>query len=256
MCAVQKATCSVSAKKLSGFRFSTSRPDDLDRHQFLGNDLGRIQDVEAELLGLLFREDLQAQFPLRVLAGLDRFPQVATMVVGVGAGDLDGLFPHQRMGAELRLPMELDQHGLSRLVDQPEGVHAEALHHPVAARNGAVGHLPHQHVGGFGHQRDEVPEGVVRTRGLRHLVVRLGLHRMHQVRKLDRVLDEEDRHVVADQVPVAFVGIELDGEAAHIARGVLRATLAGHGREAHEHRRHLAGLLEGRGLGVLRVSGS
>lgn len=26
MCAVQNATCSVSAKKLSGFRFSTSRP--------------------------------------------------------------------------------------------------------------------------------------------------------------------------------------------------------------------------------------
>jgi hypothetical protein len=36
-------------------------------------------------------------------------------------------------------------------------------------------------------------------------VVGLGLHRMHEVGELHRVLDEEHRHVVADQVPVAFV---------------------------------------------------
>ena len=75
-------------------------------------------------------------------------------------------------------------------------------------------------------------------------VMRLRLHRMDQVGKLHRVLDEEDRHVVADQVPVAFVGVELDGEAAHVARGVGRAAFAGDGREAHEHRRPLAGFRE------------
>ena len=73
--------------------------------------------------------------------------------------------------------------------------------------------------------------------GLRDLVVRLGLHRMDQVGKLDRVLDEEHRHVVADEVPHAFVGIELDREAAHVARRVGRAARAGDGREAHEDRR-------------------
>ena len=56
------------------------------RHQFLGDQLGRVEHVEAEGLGLRLGEDLQAQFPLRVLAGLDGFPQVAAVEVGVGAG--------------------------------------------------------------------------------------------------------------------------------------------------------------------------
>ena len=139
------------------------------RHQLLGNDLGGVEHVEAELLGLLLGEDLQAQLPLGILARLDRFPQVAAVEVGVGAGDLHRLVPHQRVRA---------QHAASSgtctntdspcVVDQAEGVHAEALHHAVAARDGAVGHHPHQHVRRLGHQRDEVPERVVRRRRLRH----------------------------------------------------------------------------------------
>ena len=81
---------------------------------------------------------------------------------------------------------------------------------------------------------------------LRHGVVRLRLHGMHEIGKLHRVLDEEDGNVVADEIPVAFVGVELDGEAAHVARGVGRAAFAEHGREAHEHRGLLAGLREER----------
>ncbi len=84
----------------------------------------------------------------------------------------------------------------------------------------------------------------MRAGGLRHGVVRLRLHRMHQVGELHRVLDEEDGDVVAHQVPVALVGVELHREAAHVARGVLGAALARHGGEAHEHRRDLAGRLE------------
>src|SRR6185312_5123746 len=76
--------------------------------------------------------------------------------------------------------------------------------------------------------------------------MRLRLDRMHEVRELHRVLDEEDRDVVTDEVPVAFIGVELDGKAAHIARGVSRAALAGDGRKAHEHGCSLAGFREDR----------
>ena len=141
-------------------------------------------------------------------------------------------------------------------VDEAESVHAEALHHAVAARDRAIRHHPHQHVRRFRHQRDEIPERVVRGRRLRHAVVRLGLHRVDEVRKLHRVLDEEHRDVVADEIPVAFVGVELDREAAHVARGVGRAALARDGREAHEHRRALAGFGEDRRARVSSVSGS
>ena len=88
----------------------------------------------------------------------------------------------------------------------------------------------------------------MRRGGLRIAAVRLHLHAVDEVRELDRVLDEEHRDVVADEVPVAGVGVELDGEAAHVARRVDRAGAAGDGREAHEHRAAVALLLEDRGL--------
>ena len=61
-----------------------------------------------------------------------------------------------------------------------------------------------------------------------------------------RILNEEDRNVVADQVPIAFLGIELHGKAAHVARHVGRALVAGHRREAHEDRRLHAHFVENR----------
>ena len=120
------------------------------------------------------------------------------------------------------------------------------------ARDGAIGHHPHDHVHAFGRQADEVPEIVVRGLRLRKGAVRLLLHRMDEVGKLDGVLDEEHRDVVADDVPVAFLRVELDGKAAHVARQVGRALAAGDGGKAHEGRRPLAGALEQVGAGVFR----
>ena len=64
--------------------------------------------------------------------------------------------------------------------------------------------------------------------------VRLHLHRMDEIGKLDRVLDEEHRDVVADEIEIALVGVELDREAAHVARHVARAGAAGDGGEPRE----------------------
>src|ERR1700722_9780794 len=75
---------------------------------------------------------------------------------------------------------------------------------------------------------------------------------MDEVRKLHRVLNEEDRNIVADQVPVAFIGIELDRESPHVACSVDRAALASDSGKPHEDRRALPGRLERRGLRVLR----
>lgn len=82
-----------------------------------------------------------------------------------------------------------------------------------------------------------------------NLIVRLGFHRVDEVGELDRVLDEEHRHVVADQVEVAFVGVELHREAAHVAHRIGGAARPLHGGEAHEHRGALAGLGEEARLG-------
>jgi len=85
---------------------------------------------------------------------------------------------------------------------------------------------------------------------IRQAAVRLPVHRMHQDGELHRVLDEEQRDVVAGQVPVVFGGVALERKAAHIARGVHRAGTTGHGGEAAGHRRTHAGLGEHTGTGV------
>ena len=79
--------------------------------------------------------------------------------------------------------------------------------------------------------------------------VGFGLGGMDQIGKLDRVLNEEDRDVVAHKIPVAFLGVELHRKAANVTRQVGRALVAGHRREAHERLDRLTGPLENVGAG-------
>lgn len=207
--------------------------------------------VIGQGVGLFLREQLHAQLPGRVVAGLDGLEQVAAVVVVVGGLQLQGLVPDGGLDAQLGPPVEFHEGAFALRIDQPEAVHAKALDHAQAARDGAVAHDPHDHVHGLGHEGDEVPERVVRRGSLWKAPVRLHLHGMDQVGKLHGVLDEEHRNVVADQIPVALFGIELDGEAAHVPRGVHRACAAGHGGKAHEDRHLLAGFGQHLGGGVL-----
>ncbi|AIO69498.1 catalase-2 domain protein [Burkholderia oklahomensis] len=173
------------------------------------------------------------------------------MEIRIAAGDLLRLVPQQRVRAEHRSPVQLHEARDALRIDEPERMDAEAFHRPEAARNRAVRHQPLHHVRGLRHERHEIPERVVRGRARRHLVRRLGLHRVDEVRKLDRVLDEKHRHVVADEIVVAFVGVELHREAAHVAHGVRGAARALHRREAHVDGRFLRRILQERGLRVL-----
>ena len=70
-----------------------------------------------------------------------------------------------------------------------------------------------------------IPEIVVRRLALRHLIVRLRLDSMDKVGKLDTVLDEKHRNVVANDIPVSLRGIELGRKSAHIANRVLKTKL-------------------------------
>jgi hypothetical protein len=45
---------------------------------------------------------------------------------------------------------------------------------------------------------------------------------MNEVGELHRVLDEENRDIVANQIEIALPGIEFGGETTHIARQVAR----------------------------------
>ena len=122
-----------------------------------------------------------------------------------------------------RLPVELHVGGLARRVDRRKVCTPKPFHEAERPRDGPVGHDPHEHVRGFGHQGREVPEVVMRGLRLREAPVGLLLGRVDQVGELDRVLDEEHRDVVADEIPVALARVELDREPAHVPCQVGRA---------------------------------
>ena len=103
-----------------------------------------------------------------------------------------------------------------------------------------------------GKQRDEIPERVMRRGVLGIAAIGLHLDRMDEVWKLDRILDEEDGNVVADEIEIALVGIEFDRKAAHITGHVSCTRAAGDSREPREDFRFLAFLGEERGFGQMR----
>ena len=102
-------------------------------------------------------------------------------------------------------------------------------------------------MGRLGRERPEVPLHVVAA----HAGVGQTQLRVDEVGELHRVAHEKDRRVVADDVVVALLGVELDGEAAHVAVRVGGALVGGHDREAQEQRRALANIVEEGGLGPL-----
>jgi hypothetical protein len=62
-------------------------------------------------------------------------------------------------------------------------------------------------------------------------------------------LDKEDGDVVADDIPVAFFGIELGREASHITHGIGTALAALDSREPHKHRRAARGIRQDLSIG-------
>jgi len=71
--------------------------------------------------------------------------------------------------------------------------------------------------------------------GLLNIGVRVALLRVDKIRKFQRIADEKDRRIVADQVVVAILGVELDRKAARVANGIGGALLSRHGRETNEY---------------------
>ncbi|MNE25402.1 hypothetical protein D3C80_1187310 [compost metagenome] len=74
---------------------------------------------------------------------------------------------------------------------------------------------------------------------------------MDEVGEFQRIADKKDRGVVTHQIPVALLGIELEGEAAHVALGIGGPLLTGHCGEAQEDRGLLADCVEQVGLAEL-----
>ena len=173
---------------------------------------------------------LDEHVPVRELAVGDRAEHVALRVVGVGTGQAPRFGHAQVPDALLRLQVPLDPDALAGRVDQAEGVAAEAVHVAVAVGRAAVAEQDRDLVQALGRLAPEVPLHLGRFQ----VCPRVALLGVDEVGKLDRILDEEHRRVVADQVPVAVFGVEAQREAARVTLGVGAAFFTPHGRDAHE----------------------
>jgi hypothetical protein len=76
----------------------------------------------------------------------------------------------------------------------------------------------------------------VRRLCLGDLIVGFRLSSMYHIRKFHTVLDEEHRNVIANNVPVTFLGVEFDSKTTNIADSVCRATATKDSREPQEDR--------------------
>ncbi len=217
------------------------RPDLAQREDVLRPHLRVVEGVEVELGVVVVVHELDVQLPRRVVPRLDRVVEV----LGVRAEGLP--LDHRTVGCRVRRdalgrqPVVLDQLGLTRLVHPLVGVHAEALHRPQARRQTTRAEHEGHHVHGLGRLAEEVegPLGDARLEGHR-----VGLLRVDEVRELHGVPDEEHPQVVAHQVPVAVLGVELHGEAARVARHLRGVPATRDCREPHGDVGLLARLLE------------
>lgn len=210
-------------------------------------DVGQVEDVDALLLPsltrLLLGHDLDLQSPSGVVTLLDRLEQVVLHEVVRLLGSLVGV--GLVLLALIREHVELGIDPLLLVVDELDGVAEVRVHEAGAVGDAAVAEHVNDLVNALGVLGQVVPvQGCV----VRVVLVRLrvALLRVDEVRELGRVTDEEDRGVVAHEVPVTLVRAELDREATGVAQVVARAALASDG--AHTARnRALGAFLEDTG---------
>ena len=88
--------------------------------------------------------------------------------------------------------------------------------------------------------------------GRAHVDLGVAFLRVDEFGKLEGIAHEEDGRVVTHHVPVAILGMEFQGQAAHVALGIGRPAFAGHGQPARQDLVAVADLQEQLGSSVLR----
>src|SRR5882724_614224 len=134
-----------------------------------------------------------------------------------------GFRVRQVLDALLGTEVEFDPDALVCGIEEAVRMAAEAVHVTEALRNTALAHDNRDLMQSFGQQRPEVPVVISAA----HAGTRIALDGVVEVGKAQRVTEKEYRRIVAYDVPVAFLGVKLQGEAADVALSVGRAALAG-----------------------------
>lgn len=207
-------------------------------------DLGQIKDVEAELLGFLWRHNLDVDGPGWVVALLDGLEEILGAVIWVLGSQLAGLLVVEGLdtliGAEVDLDVVESEGSVWLSVVPLVGVAGVAVHVTVRVWSSAVGEEDHDLVDGLLVGGEVVPE----HGGILQVGLRVALLGVDEEWELGWVAEEEDWGVVVDPIPVTFLSIELDGETAWVASGIWRSLLTTDSGEAGDGLGLLADLVE------------
>ncbi len=206
--------------------------DFLQRIILVRPNFRQVERIEVIRLGLFFRHDLDGNFPLREVAFGDRVEQIALRVIRVLTAHFFRGFSSKVLDSLLGLKVPFHVEQLVLIVDQAEGVAAEAVHLPVAVRRSAIRKENRHLMQRFRRKRPEIPH---HCRGLQ-ICFRIALLCVNKIAELQRVADEKYRCVVAGHVPVAFLGVKLQRKAARIAFRVGRTLFPADRREPDEGR--------------------
>jgi hypothetical protein len=191
---------------------------------------------------------------------LDRLEEIALCAVRIFTAHRISVFARKALDSLFGLEMSFDVKQFVLCVDEREGVAGISVHMAIAIGCAAITEENCYLMQRLGRERKEVPHHGWRL----EVGLRIALLRMDEIAKLERILDEEDRRVLAEHVPVAFFGVELDGKAARTTLAVSGTLFAACRGETNKQGRGLADLFKelGRcpfglvGIGAGEVSGS
>lgn len=203
-------------------------------------DLGQVEDVPAEFLGLFGAEDLHVAGPGGVLVAPDGVEEVLGVPVRVICGEFAGLCVSEGLVALVRLAVDLDVVESAVGLDPLVGVTGVAVHMAVGVRGTTVTEEVHELVNRLLVGGEVVPE----HSGILQVGLGVALLSVDEDGELGGITDEENRRVIEDPVPVALLCVELEGETPGVACTVRRALFTTNGRETSEHLGLFANALE------------
>jgi hypothetical protein len=211
----------------------------------LGPNLGDIKDIPPVGGGLLQGHDLHLDGPGGEVALLNGLKEVAGGIVWVRARKGGGLLSGEVLDLLVGLEVKLDPVTDTLVINELEGVAGEAIHVAVTIWGATIREEDGKLVNGLWNEGGKVPNGI----RILEVGTRVPLLGVNEVGELLRIADEEDWGVVASHVPVALLGVELEGEPTRVTVGVSRSLLASDSGEAKEDRGALANGAQELGLG-------
>jgi len=201
-------------------------------------NLRQVERIDRVVRRRLLRHDLDIERPTRKLTALDAVEKVAVMTLAVFANHGPGFLIRQVLDTLVGFECEFHPEALVIGVDEAEGVAAEPMHVTEASGNTSLALDDGDLMERLGQQGPEIPVAL-RTP---HTGSRIAFDGVVEIRKTQRIAEEENRGVIPDKIPITLFGVEFEREAANISLGIGGATLSSNRRKAGEHLGPLADL--------------